>query len=208
MPQIIFTIEANKPYINEDPQQNELDKELIDNYQKSGNSFFVGELFDRYTHLIFAVCLKYLQNEADSKDAVMDIFEKLLVELKTRSIDNFKNWIYTLTKNHCLQHLRTHNNRHRIREKMGKESLDNGIVKPDENLLKEEVESQYKHLQEAISELKDEQEVCIRLMYLEEKTYKEIADDTGFEIKKVKSYIQNGKRNLKTILEKKNVFGA
>jgi len=149
-----------------------------------------------------------LQNEADSKDAVMDIFEKLLTELRTRKVDNFKNWLYTLTKNHCLQHLRTHNNRHRIREKIGKESLDKGIVRPDENLVKEEVESQYKQLQEAISELKDEQEVCIRLMYLEEKTYKEIADHTGFEVKKVKSYIQNGKRNLKTILEKKNVFGA
>jgi RNA polymerase sigma-70 factor (ECF subfamily) len=64
-------------------------------------------------------------------------------------------------------------------------------------------EHTYDLLEEAIQELSEEQKLCVNLFYLQKKSYQQITDRTGFTLMQVKSYIQNGKRNLKIILEKK-----
>jgi len=56
-------------------------------------------------------------------------------------------------------------------------------------------------LKEAMTSLNREQGLCVTLFYLEEKSYKEVVEITGFSSNQVKSYIQNGKRNLKLYLE-------
>ena len=156
-------------------------------------------LFNRYCELVFGVALKYLHNQDESKDAVVDIFEKVPVDLRKYEIKNFSNWIYTVTKNHCFHLLkkRTHT--------LPAEYLDfHKPARPDENeddiLNLEELLGQ--HLEESLLTLNDAQQNCIRLFYLDEKSYEEIQQITGFNYNQVKSYIQNGKRNLKIYLEK------
>jgi RNA polymerase sigma factor (sigma-70 family) len=170
---------------------------LIYRYQKTRNKRFVGELYKRYSHLVYGVSLKYLKNVPDAQDNVMVVFEKLMSDLESTDVKNFKAWIHTVTKNQCLMKLRK---KSRLAGKeQNLETVEYALTsEPKEDVkLKEE---QFEQLEAAIEELKPEQRKCVELFFLEQTCYQEIAEKTGFSLKKVKSYIQNGKRNLKIIL--------
>jgi len=179
------------------------DAQLIDAYVSGGNTDYFGVLFERYTHLVFGVCMKYLKNTYDAEDAVMGIFEKLMSDLKKHEVMDFKNWLYRVSKNHCLMIIRKRNVRGRAEEEAGHEKQQEFMeILFGEHLPIEEgdFEGILISLRDAMDSLREEQRKCIELMYLEKKTYQEIAQLTGYNLKKVKSYIQNGKRNLKNIL--------
>ncbi len=179
---------------------NELnDAELIKKFSIEEDIEYSSELFLRYKDLIYGVCLKYLKNPNDAKDASMEIFEDLNKKLAKHEIQNFKSWLYVLVRNHCLMQLRS-NQRH----------IETELTEKDESLFMEledemhpieEREIKYIQLESAIDELDEKQAQCLKLFYYEEKSYQDIAEQTGYEIRKVKSYIQNGKRNLKSKLE-------
>lgn len=177
------------------------DKELIDLYRNKNEKQIVGILFKRYTHLVFGSCMKYLKNADESEDAVMDIFEKLLDDLKVHQIDNFKSWLYSVARNHCLMKLR--------KEKSSEGRIvelkinDEEHVESNDLLHLNEEESKEQSLQgleNAIAGLNDEQRRCIELFYLEQKCYNEVAEITTYSLNEVKSYIQNGKRNIKMLM--------
>lgn len=179
------------------------DLELLAEYKSTNNKVLVGILYKRYSHLVLGLSLKYLKNQDEAKDAVMQIFEKLFTDLLKHQIEFFKSWLYTYSKNFCLQIIRTR------QSKLKKEiELENNadLFMETENGLHlnktEEKEKQFVALEQAIDELNDEQKKCVELFYLKEKSYVEIAEMTGFSLNEVKSYIQNGKRNLKIKLEK------
>ena len=178
------------------------DEALVEGYQKKGDMAQLGQLYQRYTGLVFGVCMKYLKNEDDSKDAVMQIFEKLIVSLKKHEVSNFKGWLHILTKNHCLMWLRSQKNIHYkdIQEINLEKNVELTYHLHPNN--RPGLEKGLEDLKTAITSLPQGQKECIELFYLHEKCYKEIVDITGFELKKVKSYIQNGRRNLKIYMEK------
>ena len=142
--------------------------------------------------------MKYLKNENDSEDAVMDIFEKLLTDLQKHEVSNFKSWLYSVSKNHCLMKLR--------KDKTIKYS-NNDLIKTEGRIVempepmhlnsKMEKELQLENLEKALQHLSKEQRTCLELFYLQQKCYKEVSSITTFSLKEVKSFIQNGKRNLK-----------
>ena len=174
------------------------DAAVIAAYRSTSDSVYLGVLFDRYCHLVFAVSMNYLKNEDDSKDAVLRIFEKLSEDLKKYEIRNFSTWLYSITKNDCLKQLR---------EKKFSVPLDGELyaLATEEDISDPDLTDQMlSHLSEALAFLNEPQGTCVKLFYLEEKSYKEIEAITGYSYDKVKSYIQNGKRNLKIyLLEKK-----
>lgn len=173
------------------------DATIIAAYRNSSDNMYLGILFDRYCHLVFAVAMNYLKNEEDSKDAVIHVFEKLSVDLKKYDVKNFSHWIHSVTKNYCLRQLN---------KKMFTVSLnDESKFIPANNYEQDATltEQLLLHLEEALSTLNEEQRKCIKLFYLEEKSYKEIESLTGYQYDKVKSYIQNGKRNLRIYLSEK-----
>jgi RNA polymerase sigma factor (sigma-70 family) len=178
------------------------DEELVAEYFSSGNLKIIGELYKKYTHLVFGVCLKYLKNEEKSKDAVMEIFESLIEKLKIHKVTNFKSWLYTVTKNHCLMLIRSDSSYHKLKDRIFHNFMSENMELRDQMhpLFEDEQEFLIEHLGKALNKLKKEQGNCIRLMYLENKSYREIADITGYSMKEVKSYIQNGKRNLKNYM--------
>ena len=175
------------------------DEELLTHYTKSGNTEYFGELYNRYIPLLYGLCLKYLQDEDRAQEAVMQLFEDLLVKMANYEIKAFKPWLYRVAKNHCLQLLR----------KESKEiPLDYtiNIMESDEflHLLCEEEssEEQIKALQACMKKLPDEQRSSITRFFMEEMSYADIAEQTGLTLNNVKSYIQNGKRNLKLCIKK------
>ena len=182
-----------------DMSPNERDLELIARYKETGNNRYIGQLFEKYKVMIVATSINYLKNRADAEDASMDIFEGLLGKLRTHEVSNFKSWLYSTTRNHCLMVIRKRKGI--IEEEFQPEKIEKTFMEsPDFEHLDSEAQSESEVLKAAMAQLKDHQRRCIQLFYLEELSYRDVADRTGFELKKVKSYIQNGKRNLQLIL--------
>ena len=164
---------------------------------------FVGILYKRFSHLVFGLSIKYLKDEDEAKDAVMHIFEKLMTDLLKHDIQYFKSWLYTFSKNHCLMIIRTRQNR---LKKEADLQVHASLFMETETTLHHTVqadkEKEYDNLEKAINGLNEEQKKCIELFYLKEKSYQEISNINGYTLNEVKSYVQNGKRNLKIKLEK------
>jgi RNA polymerase sigma factor (sigma-70 family) len=175
----------------------ESDEWLVNQYKDSGNNDFFAELFKRYSHLVFGVCMKYLKDKDNAKDAVMSIFEKLLTDLKKHNIEIFKAWLHTVAKNHCLMLLRKKNHFIQFNENI---SVENNDVKHREEKINQEIKINL--LDSAVENLDQNQKVCVRMFYIEEKSYREIMLITGFNYNEVKSNIQNGKRNMQLFILK------
>ena len=174
------------------------DLALIARYQQSGDLEVLGVLYNRYMHLVFGVCFNYFKDEEQSKDAVMQIFEELVVKLKIHQVQNFKSWLHVLSRNHCLMALRKSAKNPTV-------SLEDNFVENDDFVhldIDDAKERQLTVMEKCMETLPEEQRNSVDLFYLQEKCYKEVADITGYEMLKVKSYIQNGKRNLKICIEK------
>lgn len=185
------------------------DSVLIAEYKRTGDNNYVGELFKRYAHLVLGVCMKYLKNADEAQDMTMIVFEKLLSDLKKHEVEHFKSWLYMVTKNQCLMLLRKQKGKETVEininssEDDDEKSVENDLVGHLDDVDLKEVKLQ--QLEEGITKLNSEQKICVELFYLQNKSYVEVAEITGYELNQVKSYIQNGKRNLKIYLEKKNV---
>jgi RNA polymerase sigma factor (sigma-70 family) len=148
--------------------------------------------------LVFGVCLKYLEDREAAKDAVMQIFEELVIKLHKHEIENFKSWLYTVSKNYCLMQLRSSKNRKTV--ELPVEFMQSGeIVHLNGSLQKEE---QFQLMEKCLQALTAEQKETVTLFYMQQKSYNEIVQETGLEWNKVRSLIQNGRRNLKICMDK------
>ena len=183
-----------------DPFAHIEDKELLENFYRDSNNQWLGILLQRYTLLLLGLCMKYLKNEEEAKDCVQQIFLKAITELQKYKVDYFKSWLYMVGKNHCLMKIRDSHGRHPV------EITDNIAMQDDETDLKRQLYEKDKTLNtlhDSLHELNAEQKQCVTLFYLQKNSYQQIVETTGYNLLQVKSYIQNGKRNLKLILEKK-----
>lgn len=180
------------------------DAELLGKFRNSGELDMLGELYGRYMHLVYGVSLKYFGDRDDAQDAVMQIFEKLITDLPRHEVQNFKSWLYVLTKNHCLIEIRSRKSAGKKLEglKIEQDFMESG---DEMHPIDREDQSIEDALKDCIEKLKVEQKQCIELFYYQKLCYQEIAEKLKMEEKKVKSFLQNGKRNLKICLEEKNV---
>jgi RNA polymerase sigma-70 factor (ECF subfamily) len=184
--------------------RDESDEDLLKRYLRSSDLDLLGDLYARYMHLVYGVSLKYLESRDDASDAVMHIFEKLITEIQRHQVRNFKSWLYVLTKNHCLMELRS---RKQIQEKVEEIKTEFQFMESAGELhpIDRADYSMEDKLRECIGQLKEQQRACIEMFYYQNQCYREIASELQIEEKKVKSHIQNGKRNLKICLENSNV---
>jgi RNA polymerase sigma factor (sigma-70 family) len=172
------------------------DQELIACFVKEQCEHTIPILYERYAHLVMGSCMKYLKHVENAEDVTMRIFAELGTKLTHHSVQHFKSWLYQVTKNECLQFLRKN--------------------KPNQTVLIEQLTCDYEigletyyekelvltQLEKAIQELKPEQQMCIRLFYLEQKSYQEVSDQLKLSLNTVKSAIQNGKRNIKIWMDR------
>lgn len=181
------------------------DSDIIDRYRNSGDRDYIAVLFNRYSKFVLAVCMKYLKDQEEAEEASLEIFESLVTKLLRQSVSHFKTWLYSVTKNHCLQILRKNKTRLKHEDNFAEERDD--IMESEAGVHlnnTEEFEWQLEQVEKALEELKPEQKTCVHMFYLQEMSYAEIAANTGYPLKKVKSYIQNGKRKLKLMMSNKD----
>lgn len=172
------------------------DQELLERFYTNGDHRLLGSLLERYTLILFGLGMKYLKSEELAKDVVQQVFLKALSELPKYRIDNIGGWLYRVAKNQCLSELRQG-------RRLTDQELPANLVQPDlpDEMILWQQEESIDQLKLALLTLKPEQQLCITLFYLEKKTYQDISDQTGWNLKQVKSHIQNGKRNLRLKLE-------
>jgi RNA polymerase sigma factor (sigma-70 family) len=186
--------------VNGDKHSHITDQELLEKFHADHDNEWLGILLQRYTLLLLGVCMKYLKNEEEAKDSVQQIFLKVIQELHKYKVEYFKSWLYMVAKNHCLMKLRDRQG------KISTELTERLTATPDEETDRNALQ-QNDHtlnlMEEALKELNPEQKQCVTLFYLEKKSYQEITEATGYSMLQVKSYIQNGKRNLKILIERK-----
>jgi len=174
------------------------DEELLLAFKRSGDQDVLATLYLRYSDLVYGTCLKYLKNAETAKDEVMNIYQELLTKLEKHEVENFKGWLYVLTRNHCLMQLRSS-------KKMITVEFNPGIMQSEDFMHLDNVldrEQDFKKLEGCMEKLPEEQKQGIQLFYLENKCYNEIVEQTGMEWNKVRSLIQNGRRNLKICMDK------
>jgi RNA polymerase sigma factor (sigma-70 family) len=176
------------------------DAELLTNYYESEDSKWLGILLERYTLLLLGVCMKYLKNEEEAKDSVQQIFLKAITELKKYKVEYFKSWVYMVAKNHCLMKLRDRQGK--FPTELNEKISATAVTEPDTNALWQN-DKTLDIMNASLKELNPEQRQCVTLFYLQKKSYQQISEETGYNLLQVKSYIQNGKRNLKILVEKK-----
>lgn len=185
--------------MNPDRYQHITDADLLENFYSDKNNHWLGILLERYTLLLFGVCMKYLKNEEEAKDSVQQVFLKTIAELHKYKVEYFKSWIYMIAKNHCLM---------KLRDRQGKIPvvINEQTIAPEEESLSKQAwldkDRTLDAMTQALETLNTEQKRCVTLFYLEKKSYNEIVDTTGYTMMQVKSYIQNGKRNLKLVIER------
>lgn len=176
------------------------DQQLLDEYLRKYDLEILGALFERYLHLVYGLCLKYLNNREDSQDAVMQIFEVVIRDISKTTVHNFKSWLYVVSKNYCLMQLRRDAKLQGKSETINDETFmeSTPVLHPIDE---EDQENIVDALEACLKKLKEEQKVCVELFYYQQKCYKEIAAVLNTPEKKVKSLLQNGKRNLKICIE-------
>ena len=186
--------------MNNSRNNNLSDQQLLENFYKTHDNQWIGSLLQRYTLLLLGVCMKYLKDEEEAKDAVQQIFLKVITELPKYKVDYFKSWLYMVARNHCLMKIRDDHGRNHLK-------LEEETYKmPEESTGSQFYMQKDLHLElmeATLQELNAEQKRCVTLFYLEKQSYQQIAVTTGFTIMQVKSHIQNGKRNLKILMDKK-----
>jgi RNA polymerase sigma factor (sigma-70 family) len=174
------------------------DAELILEYKAAGDLHVLAQLYQRYMDLVYGVCLKYLKDPEQAKDAVMQIFEQLIEKLKKHEVENFRGWLYQLAKNHCLMQLRSRKNLRTVEVPpslmQSEENVHlNGVLEKEEN---------FKQLEYCLATLSEDQRKAVQLFYIEGKCYNEIVELMGQNWSQVRSFIQNGRRNLKICMER------
>ncbi len=173
------------------------DNELLEKFYTDSDNYWLGILLQRYTLLLLGTCMKYLKNEEAAKDAVQQVFLKAITELQKYKVAYFKSWLYMVAKNYCLMQLRNKNVFVAVE--------DEKYIETNETTRDEirDKEKSFSLIESSLDELNEEQKNCVILFYLQKKSYNEIAISTGYSVMQVKSHIQNGKRNLKILVEKK-----
>jgi len=184
------------------------EEELLQAIRTDGDMQCLGELYRRFGHLAYGVCLKYLKDRELAQDAVMEVWEKLAIELRKREVERFSAWLHVLTRNHCLMQLRSAKSKATDSfSEINGHVVESAMVEHPTHEEDDRLENQLQQLEAAIASLPDEQKSCIKLFFLEKKSYQQVAELTGYDLKKVKSYIQNGKRNLKNALQRHHEEG-
>ncbi|RFC54957.1 RNA polymerase sigma factor [Brumimicrobium aurantiacum] len=175
------------------------DNELLSEFRSNQDKKIIGELYNRYGHLVMGSCLNYLKNKSDAEDTVMEIFIKLGDKIQKHEVKYFKSWLFILTKNECLMQLRK-------KKDFNSELNEEQVAYTDEVKEKQIQEIKLSELESAIDALEPPQDTIIRLFYLKQLSYKEVSDQLNITLNKVKSAIQNGKRNLKIKLKEHDLF--
>ncbi len=176
------------------------DEDLLKHFKQSGDKDLFAQLFKNHVKSIYGTCLFYLQDKDEAQDATMQLFEKLLDTINTQNINNFKAWLGFVVRNHCISIIRKNKSYQKNIQSYYEFEYRDANLEEEEKIQSITDDAMLQSLELCLPKLKKPQQVCLTLFYLQNKSYQAIADETTYSLNEIKSYIQNGKRNLKLLL--------
>ncbi len=189
---------------NNQPSSSPSDEALLRRFVQDRDAAGFEQLYQRYVHLAYGVCMQILKDDQDSREVVSEVFRILYERLPDSQVHSFRNYLYTVCRNESFARLRRQRQEQDMQSTL--RSMENEVENFMENepfrTLFENEQTLEAEVRRAIDQLGDGQRKCVRLFFLEGKSYREIAGDTGYSEQQVKSHLQNGKRNLRQLLEK------
>ena len=177
------------------------DEELLKQYKQSGNKELFADLFKKHVSVVYGTCLFYLQDKDEAQDATMQLFEKLMLDINNREIDNFKGWLSFVVRNHCISLIRKNKSASKNIQSYYEFEYEAPSYEEEEKINSISDDVLLENMKNCLPKLKENQRICVELFYLKNKSYQDIANETPFSLNEIKSYIQNGKRNLKLLIE-------
>jgi len=180
------------------------DEALLKEYKQTGNKELFADLFKKHVTVVYGTCLFYLQNKDEAQDATMQLFEKLMLDINQRDIENFKGWLSFVVRNHCISLIRKKNTHTKHTKSYYEFEYQDSQYETEEAIQKVSDDAMLERMKQVLPSLKEPQRICIELFYLKNKSYQDIAADTNYTLNEIKSYIQNGKRNLKLLIEQQS----
>ena len=160
------------------------------------------EIYTEFFGVLYHLCLHYLHNEKIAEELVQDTFLKLWEIRETLNEQiNIRSFLYTITKNNCLNHLRNQKISLKHQENMKYLEMQfnyEALEKLGNYIQFEELRNK---IDEAISKLPSEIIETFRLSRFEEFSYKEIAEQQGISIKTVEARISKALRILRVELK-------
>ncbi len=177
------------------------DEDLLLQYKQSGDKDLFADLFKKHVTTVYGTCLFYLQDKDEAQDATMVLFEKLMLDISTREINNFKAWLSFVVRNHCISLIRKHKTASKNRKSYYEFEMEETSYEAEEKIQSVSDDVLLLEMKNCLPRLKDKQRICVERFYLQNKSYQDIANETGYSLNEIKSHIQNGKRNLKLMIE-------
>lgn len=177
------------------------DEDLLLQYKQSGNKDLFADLFKKHVTTVYGTCLFYLQDKDEAQDATMVLFEKLMLDISAREINNFKAWLSFVVRNHCISLIRKNKTASKNRKSYYEFEMEETSYEAEEKIQSVSDDVLLQEMKNCLPRLKDKQRICVERFYLQNKSYQDIADETGYSLNEIKSHIQNGKRNLKLMIE-------
>jgi len=177
------------------------DEELLKHYKESGNKDVFADLFKKHVTVVYGTCLFYLQDKDEAQDATMQLFEKLMLDINNREIGNFKGWLSFVVRNYCISLIRKNKTNFKQTKAYYEFEQEETTYDTEEKIQSVSEELLLDEMKSCLPKLKEKQRLCVELFYLQNKSYQDISTETGFGLNEIKSHIQNGKRNLKLLIE-------
>ncbi len=189
----MWLFKKKKEYVN--------DEDLLLQYKQSGDKDLFADLFKKHVTTVYGTCLFYLQDKDEAQDATMVLFEKLMLDISTREINNFKAWLSFVVRNHCISLIRKSKTASKNKKSYYEFEMEETSYEAEEKIQSVSDDVLLQEMKNCLPRLKDKQRICVERFYLQNKSYQDIADETGYSLNEIKSHIQNGKRNLKLMIE-------
>lgn len=177
------------------------DEEIIQHYRQTGDKAVFAELFKKHVNSVYGTCVFYLQDKDEAQDAVMQIFEKLMADVKQRQIENFKAWLSFVVRNFCISLIRKKKTQAKNIKSYYEFEYQETTYDTELKIASVSDDLMLEYMAQSLQQLKPAQRSCVELFYLKGLSYQQIADQTNYSLNEVKSYIQNAKRNLKLMIE-------
>lgn len=177
------------------------DEDLLLKYKQSGDKDLFADLFKKHVTTVYGTCLFYLQDKDEAQDATMVLFEKLMLDISSREINNFKAWLSFVVRNYCISLIRKSKTASKNRKSYYEFEMEETSYEAEEKIQRVSDDVLLQEMKNCLPRLKDKQRICVERFYLQNKSYQDIADETGYSLNEIKSHIQNGKRNLKLMIE-------
>ena len=189
----MWLFKKKKEYVN--------DEDLLLQYKQSGDKDLFADLFKKHVTTVYGTCLFYLQDKDEAQDATMVLFEKLMLDINAREINNFKAWLSFVVRNHCISLIRKNKTSSKNKKSYYEFEMEETSYEAEEKIQSVSDDALLQEMKNCLPRLKDKQRLCVERFYLQNKSYQDIADETGYSLNEIKSHIQNGKRNLKLMIE-------